>query len=127
MPCIYVQLCPILNCVLLFATQWAIDWQAPLSMIFSRQEYWNGIPFPLGIRKMESNPCLLHWQVDSLSLSYLGSLYLVSEANISCSVLILACSFVFGLCRESLNGVSDFEVLFTCNALLLYRVVLIWR
>ena len=69
-------------------------------------------------------PCLLHCQVNSLSLSHLGSLYLVSEANISHSVFILACCFAFGLCRESLNGVSDFEVLFTC--MLCYCIALYW-
>ena len=30
----------------LFATLWSIAHQAPLSMGFSRQEYWNGLPFP---------------------------------------------------------------------------------
>ena len=38
-----------LNCfgrVRLFATPWIVAHQAPLSMGFSRQEYWNGLPFP---------------------------------------------------------------------------------
>ena len=30
----------------LFATPWTIAHQAPLSMGFSRQEYWSGLPFP---------------------------------------------------------------------------------
>ena len=25
---------------------WAVDFQAPLSMGLSRQEYWSGLPFP---------------------------------------------------------------------------------
>ena len=29
-----------------FATLWMVAHQAPLSMEFSRQEYWNGQPFP---------------------------------------------------------------------------------
>ena len=29
-----------------FATPWTVVHQAPLSMGFSRQEYWNGWPFP---------------------------------------------------------------------------------
>ena len=29
-----------------FATPWAVTCQAPLSMGFSRQEYWSGLPFP---------------------------------------------------------------------------------
>ena len=31
--------------VQLFATLWAVAHQAPLSMGFSRQEYWSGLPF----------------------------------------------------------------------------------
>ena len=47
--------------------------QAPLSMYFSRQEYWSGLPFPspgdLPDPGMEpSSLRLLHWQVDSLPL-----------------------------------------------------------
>ena len=32
--------------VQLFATAWTVAQQAPLSMGFSRQEYWSGLPFP---------------------------------------------------------------------------------
>ena len=32
--------------VQLFATLWTIAHQAPLSMGFSRQEYWSGLPYP---------------------------------------------------------------------------------
>ena len=28
------------------ATPWAVAYKAPLSMEFSRQEYWSGLPFP---------------------------------------------------------------------------------
>ena len=27
-------------------TPWTLDYQAPLSMGFSRQEYWSGLPLP---------------------------------------------------------------------------------
>ena len=30
----------------LFVTLWTVACHAPLSMGFSRQEYWNGLPFP---------------------------------------------------------------------------------
>ena len=30
----------------LFATPWTVAYQAPLSMEFSRQEFWSGLPFP---------------------------------------------------------------------------------
>ena len=29
-----------------FVTSWTVAHQAPLSMGFSRQEYWSGLPFP---------------------------------------------------------------------------------
>ena len=32
--------------VQLFTTPWTVACQAPLSMGFPRQEYWNGSPFP---------------------------------------------------------------------------------
>ena len=32
--------------VRLFATPWTVAYHAPLSMGFSRQEYWSGFPFP---------------------------------------------------------------------------------
>ena len=35
-----------LSCIQLFATPWIIAHQAPLTMEFSRQEYWSGLPFP---------------------------------------------------------------------------------
>ena len=34
------------NRVQLFAAPWTVAHQAPLSMGFSRQEYWSGLPFP---------------------------------------------------------------------------------
>ena len=37
--CLFTQSCPTL-------TTWTVARQAPLSMEFSRQEYWSGLPFP---------------------------------------------------------------------------------
>ena len=34
------------NCVQVFAILWTVAWQAPLSMWFTRQEYWSGLPCP---------------------------------------------------------------------------------
>ena len=54
--CVWAQL---LSHVQLFATPWTVAHWAPLSMEFSGQEYWNGLPFPtpgdlpyLGIQPM---------------------------------------------------------------------------
>jgi len=56
-----------------FATLWTVALQAPLSMGFSWQEYWSGLPFPSpgdlpnpGIKP--TSLCLLHWQAGSLPL-----------------------------------------------------------
>ena len=38
--------CQYVSCVGPFATPWTIAHQGPLSMEFSRQEYWSGLPFP---------------------------------------------------------------------------------
>ena len=61
------------TCVQLFATLGTVAQQAPLSMGFSRQEYWNGCHVLLqGIFPTKgSNLCLLHvlhWQAGSLPL-----------------------------------------------------------
>ena len=47
--CVHVYVCVwggVLSHVQLFATPWTITHQAPLSMGFSRQEYWIWLPFP---------------------------------------------------------------------------------
>ena len=36
----------LLSRVRLFAIPWTVAYQAPLSMEFSRKEYWSGLPFP---------------------------------------------------------------------------------
>ena len=63
--------------VQLFATPWTVACQAPLSMGFSRQEYWSGLPCPPpGIFPTQGwNPHLLHvllWQAGSLPLASPG-------------------------------------------------------
>ena len=60
------------SCVLLFVTLWTAVHQACLSMGFSRQEYWSGLPCPPELFLTQSSNlrllCLLHWQVGSLPL-----------------------------------------------------------
>ena len=69
MNCLYVYAAA-LSCfthVQLFANPWTVARQAPLSMGFSRQDYWSGLPFssPRVFPTQGSNSSLLHWQVDS--------------------------------------------------------------
>ena len=56
-----------------FATPWTVACQAPLSVEFSRQEYWSGLPVPSGeLPNPGIEPASPAWQVDSLLLSHLG-------------------------------------------------------
>ena len=43
---VFISLVKSLSRVQLFATPWTAAYQAPLSMGFSRQEYWSGVPSP---------------------------------------------------------------------------------
>jgi len=66
-----------LSYVRLFAALWIIAFWASLSMGFSRQEYWNGLPFPppgdLPHPGTEpASPTSLALQADSLPLELLG-------------------------------------------------------
>ena len=79
---IYVQ-CVLIHFVF-FVTPWTVAHQAPLSMGFSRQEYWSGLPCPSpgdlpnqGIKP--GSPAL---QVDSLLLSHWGNYVIYTICNI---------------------------------------------
>ena len=48
-----------LSRVRLLATPWTAAYQAPLSMGFSRQEYWNGVPLPSPMHQASLSKCLL--------------------------------------------------------------------
>ena len=54
---------------------WTVAWQAPLSMGFSRQEYWSGLPFPSPGDLPNSRITSTHpaWQVNSPPLNHQGS------------------------------------------------------
>ena len=73
------------RCVRLFATPWTEAQQAPLSMGFSRQEYWSGLPIPSprdlpdpGIEPQ--SPAL---QADSLPLGHWGSPFLTAVGSVT--------------------------------------------
>ena len=60
-----------LSRVRLFATPWTVAHQAPLSMEFSRQEYWSGLPFSSSGDLSDSGfelPCLTSLSLGSLPL-----------------------------------------------------------
>ena len=58
------------------ATPWTIAYQAALSMEFSRQEYWSGLPFPFSrgsSQPRDRNPGLPHYRQTTYSLSHQGN------------------------------------------------------
>ena len=66
--------CCVLSCSVMSdsAPPWTVAHQAPLSMEFSRQEYWSGLSFPTpgDLSNPGSNLyllSLLHWQANSLA------------------------------------------------------------
>ena len=65
------------------ANPWAVAHQAPLSMGFSRQEYWSGLPFPPPEER--PNPGIEPWspasQADYLPFELHGSLLLSLYPN----------------------------------------------
>ena len=70
--------------VWLFVIPWIVACQTPLSMRFSRQEYWSRLPFPFpgdlpnpGIKPR--SPAL---QADSLPLSHLGNSFIYIYINL---------------------------------------------
>ena len=70
--CLLTGYACVLSCVLLFATLWTVT--PPLSMGFSRQEYWSCHFLLQGIFLTQGlNLRLLHSQADTLLLSHLGS------------------------------------------------------
>ena len=86
----YVPSC--FSCVWLFVTLWTVAHQSPLSMGFSRQQYWSGLPCPspgdlpnAGIEPVSPEASAL--QVDSLLLSHQGILlsYKKEWNNVTCS------------------------------------------
>ena len=74
-PCLVVAVIQSLSHVQLFVTPWTVARQAPLSMEFSRQEYWSMLAFssPVDLSNPGIEPLSLACQADSLPLSHLGS------------------------------------------------------
>ena len=97
--------------VQLFVTPWTVACQASLSMGFSRQKYWSGLPFPspgdlLDPRTESASPAL---QADSLPLSHLGNLFILflicknSLVISECIFLIASNSYFINIISETLK------------------------
>ena len=70
----------VLSCVHLFVTLWTVAHQAPLSVRFPRQEYWNGLQFtsPGDLPDPGIEPGNLHWWLILYPCATLEALYLTS-------------------------------------------------
>ena len=88
--CVCVRACSVVSNSV---TPWMVAHQAPLSMEFSRQEYWSGLPFlPSGdLPDPGIKPVSPVSQADSLPPSHLGSPFIVIHF---CFVFILYWSIV---------------------------------
>ena len=66
-----------LSCVQLFQTLWTVAHQVPLSIVFPKQEYWSGLPFPLprDLPNPGNEPLSL------MSPTLAGRLYLITVLN----------------------------------------------
>ena len=80
--CMHVCMLSHFSCVHLFAAFQTVAHQAPLSMEFSRQEYWSGVPCPLpgdlpdsGVQS--ESPAYPALQVDSLPTEAWGKPFLL--------------------------------------------------
>ena len=80
-----------LSCVRLFATPWTAAYQAPLSMGFSRQKYWSGLPLPSPYRHsrdVKINQVWIYnfmWQIN-LNMIHIWRIYSWIENVLNCGV-----------------------------------------
>ena len=116
-----------LSSLQLFMTLWTVTHQTPLSVGFSMQEYWSGLPFPPpgdlpdpGFKPTSSVFPVL--QVDSLPLSHQGKLSLGMCSNScplshGCCLTISSSAAPFFFCLQSLPASGSFLIswLFTSS------------
>ena len=76
------------------ATRWTVVCQAPVSMEFSRQEYWSGLPFPsisIGL-----------WCEQEINLYFIK---LLAESEVTQSCLTLCDPMDYSLLGSSIHGI----------------------
>ena len=112
--------CAILSHVQLFATPRTAACEAPLSVEFSRQEYWSGLPFstpresPWSRDQTPCLLCLLHWQVDSLPLRHLSNQQ--NWASRKCNVRKAGCSPPCSAALKKSRTDAELEGLFKASS-----------
>ena len=88
--CVCVLIC--FSSVRLFPTLWTVACKAPLSVDFSRQEYWSGFSMP---SSRGSSWPTDHWQADSLQLGPLGKLGFKWGLNFERIIEVLTLQYFF--------------------------------
>ena len=81
----------VLSYVWLFVTQWTVVCWAPLSMGFTKQDYWSGLPFPPpldlpnpGIEPR--SPVSPYWQLDFFFFLTTGTIWETCKERRTCSL-----------------------------------------
>ena len=97
--------------VQLFATPWTVAQQALLSMEFSRQEYWSGLPFPTpgDLADPGIEPRFPTLQVDSLPSEPSGKPMLKVKVAQSCPTL--RDPMDYSLPGSSVHGILQAKIL----------------
>ena len=116
-----------LSCVWLFVTPWTGACQAPLSMGFPRQEYWNGLPYPSpgdrpnpGIKhrspKLRQTPYHLSPKGSEIVTKPWVHLPMLSKVNLltvgfvkESTALITECPSPGSYCLKGLNSPKGFQ------------------
>ena len=96
----------LLPCVRLFVIPWTVAYQAPPSMGFSRQEYWNGLSFPspVDLPNPEIEPGSPALWADSLPTELLGKPHPHSK-----QIVIFLYIYYKYICITNLN-IIDIEI-----------------
>ena len=110
-PFLYLTMCICAQSCLTLCNSMDCSLPGSLSMGFSRQKYWSGLPFPTPriFPTKGLNPWilrLLHWQADSLSLSYLG--YLISDLQFFSSLEVVRFFVLPLICNIALKYPSAY-------------------
>ena len=71
-----------LSCVPLLATPWTRAHQAPLSMGFSRQEYWSGVPLPSPTTACNEEYFYLQWIICLILRSKWWNVWTLMSVNL---------------------------------------------
>ena len=118
-----------LSHVCFFASPWTIPWQAPLSMGFSRQKYWNVLPFPSpgDLPNPVINPGSSALQADSLLSKELGNpkIYTIhtSYNNHNKYRVFIAYIPILEQCVMESCRIEKWDII--CTLLVLYSLIIV--